>query len=48
MKLKNQPYHIRVAEINKRAFESDRTPNNEDYLINATYSFPTLDEAGDS
>ena len=44
MKIKNEPYSIWIAQITRKAFESEKFPGNEDYLLNVNYIFRTLDD----
>ena len=45
MKIKKEPYKIWIAELKRSVYEGDRFPINEDYLINETYNFSTLEDA---
>jgi hypothetical protein len=46
LKIKNEPYSIWIAQITRKAFESDKLPIEENYLLNVNYTFSTLDDAG--
>jgi hypothetical protein len=43
-RIEAQPYWIRMAEVSRAVFDSDDFPENEDYLLNVSYSFRTLDD----
>jgi hypothetical protein len=38
------PYHVSVLELKREAYESERYEANEDYLMNKTFFFSSLDE----
>ena len=44
MKIKNEPYRVNIGQVTRDVFESDKFAGNEDYLLNATYSFGSLDD----
>ena len=44
MKIKREPYRVNVAQVTREIFDSDKDTDNEDYLLNETYSFSTLDD----
>ena len=44
VKIKKHPYNVWVAEITRDAFESEKYPQNEDYLVSETYCFTNLEE----
>ena len=44
MKIKREPYRVNIAQVTREVFESDKFAGNEDYLLNATYSFGSLDD----
>jgi hypothetical protein len=44
MKIKNQPYRVNIAQVTRGVFDGDKFPCNEDYLLNTTYSFSSLDD----
>ena len=45
IKIKQHPYNVWVAEITRDAYEREKFPQNDDYLISESYYFSTLDEA---
>lgn len=44
MNIKSEPYLVNVAQVTREVFESDQFAGNEDYLLNVTYSFSSLDD----
>lgn len=44
MKIKNEPYRVNVGQVTREVLESDKFAGNEDYLLNTTYSFGSLDD----
>jgi hypothetical protein len=44
MKIKREPYRVNIAQVTREVFDGDKFPGNEDYLLNVTYSFSTLDD----
>ena len=44
MKIKSEPYLINVGQVTRDVFESEKFAGNEDYLLNTTYSFGSLDD----
>jgi hypothetical protein len=46
MKIKCEPYSVNIAQVTRAVFDGDKFPGNADYLLNATYSFVTLDDVG--
>lgn len=46
MKIKHEPYVVRVAQVTKEVFESEEGPDNDDYLLNENYTFSSLEDAG--
>jgi hypothetical protein len=44
VQIKNEPYRVNIAQVTREVFESDKHAGNEDYLINTTYSFGSLDD----
>jgi hypothetical protein len=44
MKITREPYRVNIAQVTREVFDGDKFPGNEDYLLNATYSFGTLDD----
>jgi len=44
MKIKSKPYRVNIAQVAREIFDCDRDIDNEDYLMNETYSFVTLDD----
>ena len=44
MKIKSEPYRVNIAQVTREIFDGDKFPDNEDYLLNVTYSFSTLDD----
>lgn len=44
LKIKLEPYRVRIAELKREIFDSDRSISNEDYTLNENYSFKTLNE----
>jgi hypothetical protein len=45
MKIKNEPYCINIGQVTRAVFDGDKFPGSEDYLLNETYSFSSLDDA---
>jgi len=39
-----EPYHVNIAQVTREIFDNDKDMGNEDYLLNETYSFSTLDD----
>ena len=46
LKIKREPYIVHVAQVTREVFESDRYAGEEDYLLNVSYLFSTLDDVG--
>lgn len=44
MKIKSEPYCVNIGQVTRGVFESDKYAGNEDYLLNETYSFGSLDD----
>lgn len=44
MKIKNEPYLVNIGQVTREVFDGDKFPGNEDYLLNTTYSFGSLDD----
>lgn len=44
-RIRDNPYNVWIAELKKDIYDGDRFPVSEDYLLNESYSFPSLDEA---
>src|ERR1700761_4296129 len=44
MKIKREPYRVNIAQVTREIFDSDGDVDNEDYLLNETYSFSALDD----
>jgi hypothetical protein len=44
MKIKREPYCVNIAQVTRESFDSDRYPSDEDYLLNVSYFFSTLDD----
>jgi hypothetical protein len=44
MKIKREPYRVNVAQVTREVFDGDKFPGNEDYLLNVTYPFGSLDD----
>jgi len=43
-RIEQEPYWVRIEEVTRAVFESDRYAQEEDYLMKAYYSFRTLDD----
>lgn len=43
--LETRPYFVRVVELKRAVYESDRYETNEDFRVNEGYYFATLEEA---
>ena len=44
LKIKNEPYRVNIAQMSREIFDGDRFPGNENYLLNVTYFFSTLND----
>lgn len=44
MKIKSDPYSVNIAQVTRSVFDGDKFPGNQDYLLNETYSFISLDD----
>jgi len=44
VKKKNEPYIVNIGQVTREVFESDKYPGNEDYLLNVSYRFTSLDD----
>ena len=44
MKIKSEPYVVWIAQMSREVFESEKFPGNEDYLLNISYTFKSLDD----
>jgi hypothetical protein len=44
IKINREPYRVNIAEVTRDVFDGDKFPGNEDYLLNETYSFSSLDD----
>jgi len=44
MKIKREPYCVNIGQVTREVFDSDKYPGNEDYLLNVSYTFGTLDD----
>src|SRR6202012_929107 len=44
LKIQREPYSVNIAQITRELFDGDKFPGNEDYLLNTTYTFSTLDD----
>ena len=44
MKIKEEPYLVWIAQMKRENFESDKFPCEDDYLLNTSYSFKTLED----
>jgi hypothetical protein len=46
MQIKHEPYVVGITQVTREVFESDKGPDNDDYLLNEHYTFSTLEDAG--
>lgn len=44
MKIKHEPYRVNIVQVTREIFDGDKFPENQDYLLNETYSFSSLDD----
>ncbi|MBN9380023.1 MAG: hypothetical protein J0H74_04630 [Chitinophagaceae bacterium] len=44
MKIQREPYCVNIGQVTREAFDSDKYPGNDDYLLNVNYFFSNLDD----